>query len=283
MFISQSAVTQQIASAEKELNIQIFERYGKKARLTDAGAVLIAGLKNILANYDTTVEQAQRMNAMASELMIGYHGPMNWGTIPSLLAEFKDRIPDIRLSVRTDHWGVLMQDLNRGLIDLVFTELREMNQYHDLKAEFLFRDYPCVCMSIKNPLAEKEVLYPDDLKGQNLIMTNSPLPSESMRAIISGLGKCGIDMDRAQYVTQLQIAITMAAADIGITFVPRSFRAYESSALRYVDLAQDQFHMDMMLAYSEKRLSRAGKEFISLCRNWNFQPSGHSETQRTGQ
>ena len=64
-----------------------------------------------------------------------------------------------------------------------------------------------------------------------------------------------------------------------ITFVPRSFRIYESSNLKYVNLVQDKFYTDMMLAYSETRLSRAGKEFVRLCENWDFQPSGSGAEQ----
>ena len=270
MFISQSAVTQQVSSAEAEFKVKLFEKEGKKLQLTESGCIIIAGLKSILNTYDSTVAQAQRASQLANELRIGYHGPMNWGTLPDLLAALKEQLPEIRLSVRTDHWAVLVHDLNQGLLDVVFTEQREMANYPQLSYDYLFRDVPCVCMSPKNPLSTKDRLYPEDLAGQNLIMTNSLLPSVSMTASIDGLRESGIDMDSAQYVNQLQIAMTMAAANIGITFLPASFRINKHSNLTYVDLVQDQFCLDMVLAYSEPRLSKAGHTFVQLCRNWDF-------------
>ena len=271
MYISQSAVTQQVSSAETEFNVKIFEKDGKKIRLTEAGSIIVSGLRNILSTYDSTLVQAQRVNQMTNELRIGYHGPMNWGTFPALLAEFKEQMPQIRLSVCTDHWVVLVHDLNQGLLDLVFTEAKEMEQYPQLSSEFLFQDIPCICMSTKNPLCEKTVLYPCDLAGENLIMTNSMQPSISMSTVYEGLTSCGIDMGNAQFVNQLQIAVTMAAANIGITFIPSSFKVNEYSNVVFKDLVQDTAKMDMVLAYAEARLSKAGHAFIKLCRSWDFQ------------
>ncbi|MBR4473493.1 MAG: LysR family transcriptional regulator [Oscillospiraceae bacterium] len=271
MYISQSAITQQVASAEKEFDVKIFEKDGKNIYLTEAGQIIIAGFRNILSTYDSMIVQAQRANQMTNELRIGYHGPMNWGTFPALLAEFKERMPQIRLSVCTDHWVVLVQDLNQGSLDLVFTEAKEMERYPHLTSEYLFQDIPCVCMSPKNPLCEKPVLFPADLERENLIMTNSIQPSISMSTVIDGFIACGIDMQRAQIVHQPQIAVTMAAANIGVTFIPASFRVEEYSNVVFKDLVQDLIKMDMVLAYSEPRLSKAGHAFIQLCRGWNFQ------------
>lgn len=271
MFISQSAVSQMVSNSEKELSIRIIDRDGKRMRLTEAGAVLIDGFKKTLQAYETAVRQAKDANARENELRIGYHGPMNWGTVPTLLATFKDQFPECRLSVRTDHWGMLMQDLSQGLLDVVFTESNELEQYPGLTSEFLFRDYPCVCMSILNPLAKKEKLHPSDLIGQNMIMTNSLQPSRSMNAIIKGLGDSGIDMEHTQFVTQLQLAFTMAAANLGITFLPWSFKMHEYNNLVFVNLEEASFHMDMMMAYAAKRLTNIGSEFVQLCRKWDFQ------------
>ena len=274
MFVSQSAVSQMVANTEKELRIRILERHGRRMRLTEAGTVLIEGLRATLQSYENAVQQAKAVDARENELRIGYHGPMNWGTVPTLLATFKDRFPECRLSVRTDHWGMLMQDLNQGLLDVVFTESNELEQYSGLMSEFLFCDYPCICMSSLNPLAQREKLVPSDLVGQNLIMTNSLQPSRSMNAIIKGLSDSGIDMEQTQFVTQLQLAITMAAANLGITFLPRSFKMYEYANLVFINLEEATFHMDMMIAYAEKRLTAAGREFVKLCRTWQFQGEG---------
>ena len=270
MFISQSAVTQQVSAAEAEFNVKIFEKDGRKLHLTEAGEIIIAGFKNILSTYDSTLVQAQRTNRRTNELRIGYHGPMNWGTFPALLAEFKEQMPQIMLSVCTDHWVVLAHDLNQGQLDLVFTEAKEMEQYPQMTSEFLFQDVPCICMSSKNPLCEKEALYPADLAGQKLIMTNSIQPSISLSSVYEGLTACGIEVEKAQFVNQLQIAVTMTAANIGITFIPSSFQVNEYANVVFKDLIQNMVKMDMVLAYSESRLTKAGAAFIELCREWDF-------------
>ena len=270
MYITQSAVTQQIASVERELGVKLFRKKGRNMELTDAGRVFAAGLNTILTSYDALCAQVSRVNTMETELRIGYHGPMNWGTMLSLIQTYEKRCPGVALNIRTDHWGVLIHDLSQGMLDAVFTEKSEIRNYPQLEALNLFRDGACVCMSKENPLADKALLKPEELSGQRFIMTTSPRPSASMDAIIHRLHVCGIDMTQTHFVNQFETALTMAAANMGITFLPRSFNVYEYPSLVFIDLDMPDFFIDMVLAYRPQSQSQAQKEFIRLCSDWDF-------------
>ena len=270
MYITQSAVTQQISSVERELGVKLFRKKGRSMELTEAGKLFAAGLNTILTTYDAVCAQVTRVNARETEFRIGYHGPMDWGTMLSLIRAYEQRCPGVALNIRTDHWGILMHDLSQGMLDVVFTEASEMDKYPQLEALNLFREGACVCMGKENPLAEKPLLKPQDLAGQNLIMTTSPQSSASMDAIIHRLAMGGVDMEHTHFVHQFETALTMVAANMGITFLPRSFKVYEHSSLIFIDLDIPDFFMDMVLAYNPQANNHAQREFIQLCTEWNF-------------
>ena len=76
-------------------------------------------------------------------------------------------------------------------------------------------------------------------------------------------------MEHAQYVTQFETAIVLVAADMGITFFPRSFKLRGNPAIHFVDVDCD-FYMDMVLAFSRHAISPLLQHFIALCREWEF-------------
>ena len=270
MFITQSAVTQQVAAIEKELGVKLFRKTGRYMSLTEAGKEFLIGAKSILSAYDDLCLRVSRTDAMEKELRIGYHGPLNWGTMLSLIQAFSEVCPDVGINIRTDHWGVLVHDLSQGVLDFAFTEQSEMKSYPQLAFTALFREGCCVCMSRDNPLAAHSILYPELLADQALIMTTSPKTTASMDTMISRLTESGIDMEHARYVNQFETALTMAGANMGVTFVPRSFKVYEHPLLKYTDLDTPYFYMDMGLAYLPRPEYKAHSAFLKLCKGWDF-------------
>lgn len=270
MFVTQSAITQQIAGTEKELGIKLFRKTGRSMALTEAGSYFVSGLKNIVLSYDALCSQTKRIAAAEDELRIGYHGPMDWGTMLSLISSFKGHFPEAKLSIRTDHWGVLMRDLDRGMLDAVFTEKAELQNHPDVMSVDLFSDYSCVCMNKANPLAKRVRITPDEVNSQTLIMTNSPQPSASMTAIIERLGAVGVQTEEMQFVDQFETALTMVAANMGVAFFPRSFKVYTHPSITFVDLDAPLFHMDIVLAFSKPNRNNLVQEFVDLCKTWPF-------------
>ena len=55
LFITQPALSRQIASMEAELNMQLFIRNNRSVRLTPAAVVLLEGFEKIYNEYNVTV------------------------------------------------------------------------------------------------------------------------------------------------------------------------------------------------------------------------------------
>src|SRR5580765_7107197 len=117
-FVSQPSLSQQIIKLERELGQRLFERLGRKVRLTDAGQTLYQQAVSILAS----VEEARRCVGGSNE----HEGIVNLGVIPTmapyllppLVREFRSRCPNSNLMIHEDLTDHVIENCLRGEFDL---------------------------------------------------------------------------------------------------------------------------------------------------------------------
>ena len=121
--ISQSAVSKQLGDFEHALGVTLFERLPRGVRLTEAGR-LLQGYANNLVALEAEAESAIR------DLKLGVRGRLRIGAsrtvgaylMPSLLARFRRRHPDVEIFLQVDSTGAIEQRLIASDLDIGFTE-----------------------------------------------------------------------------------------------------------------------------------------------------------------
>lgn len=123
---TQSAISQQIASLERALNVKVFERPGgaKPVTLTGAGKVL---LRHATAMLDEFVSARADLDALSrgvsGTVHIGACHSVGSQLVPTLMLRASEQIPDIRLNItQSNHDVELLLLLERGELDLVFVD-----------------------------------------------------------------------------------------------------------------------------------------------------------------
>ena len=77
LHIAQPAVSQTIASLERELGVRLFERTSREVSLTAAGQALLPHALGVLERVDTLVDAAEQLHT-------GSHGRVTFG-VPAAL------------------------------------------------------------------------------------------------------------------------------------------------------------------------------------------------------
>src|SRR3712207_2814367 len=144
----QSSVSAQVSALERELGVPLFDRLGRRVKLTDAGGVMLAHSRKLLALAEETKgavvdagvgsgEVTGSLTVSAPETLITYR-------LPQLLALFHERHPKVRLSVRPSTIGRLVGAARRavedGTVDVAFVldeTLDERVRLADLAVETL--------------------------------------------------------------------------------------------------------------------------------------------------
>ena len=98
--VTQSAISQQISSLEKQFQAVLIERSKKRFALTREGQVLYDGSKQIMQTYDSMRHRVQEINNIVSGTIrlvtiysIGLH------ELPPYLTEFMRKHPTVKVAV----------------------------------------------------------------------------------------------------------------------------------------------------------------------------------------
>ncbi len=269
MHITQPAMSFQMKSLEKEIGLKLFERDSNRISLSPAGELLSAGFQNILARYDALLVQVKTVaDANINNLRVGYHGPHDYTQLSKLLQKFMLHYPEIQIELKVEEYGDLTEDLLNSKLDVIFTEQAEMEGRTDLNWISLYSEQSCVAVSATHRLANSSLLAPEDLKGEQIIMNGRKSPA--MDAICSRLSAAGFDMDNARIVNQNEISVAMAAAGMGITPLPRSFRVTGHPAIKYINIDSEIVHIDHVLAWRKDNAGKAVTAFAKLCKGWEW-------------
>ena len=120
-YISQTAISQHIASIEKELDFPLFERVSGKAILTPAGESFCRDCRICLQYYDRAVASARSIaNARRGELSIGITGPSEGFFLPEVIRRLRRRHPSLEIKLEKDSFSGLRSRLDSGELDVSF-------------------------------------------------------------------------------------------------------------------------------------------------------------------
>ena len=123
MFISQPAVTKHIKELESKLDISLFERKGNRVYLTKAGQLTYEYFKNIKLKYrELEFEIGELNNAFKGALRIGASSTISQYYIPSVIASFHKRFPEISVFLFNGNSSEMEQKLLNNEIDIALVE-----------------------------------------------------------------------------------------------------------------------------------------------------------------
>ncbi|MBS7216682.1 MAG: LysR family transcriptional regulator [[Clostridium] spiroforme] len=212
LFISQSAISQQIKALEDELGFPLMIRNRKGFELTQAGKYLYIEGKNIIANIKEIEKHATYISKNNNkELKIGHVVNYGYQELKKALRIFSAKYPEIKISIKDGtHDTISANNIND------VTDGDQRKAFSDRLNNVYIGDlYYSIKISNANNLSTKKALTINDLKDQNCIVIASR--EEFAKEIEFMKTKLGFDGD-CIYATTLTEANLMVAANIG--FLP---------------------------------------------------------------
>ena len=210
MHISQSAFSQLIREMERVLDLRLFERTTRHVELTEAGQLLYQKMQLGFAQIDDACAEARA-------LARGERGHVTMGTLSSLavgvvtraLSRFVAQQPHVRIAVREDYNGALLDRVVSGELD--FALCAYANTASELEFEQLCAD-ELVLLDITMP-------QENGIKIAQLIVYAGNTSSHE-QVLISFLAS-DIAPPSSLEVNTMFTAVSMVRAGLGFTFVPR--------------------------------------------------------------
>lgn len=205
---TQSAVTQQIASLEKQLDVKLFER-GKQLSLTKDGQLFLPYADKLDALHQ---ELLDRFKHPELDGQIRFGVPEDFATVllSDVLTEFSRSHPRIFLNVECDLSVHLFNKFKEGLLDLVLLKMISPKDFPQgvsvWKEPLVWVGSTCIMHEIKEKKRLPLVLAPD--------------PCVYKKATLEALAQSDLDY-QVVYTSPSHAGIIAAVkAGLGITVLP---------------------------------------------------------------
>ncbi|MFP3389637.1 LysR family transcriptional regulator [Brevibacillus sp. SIMBA_040] len=249
---AQSSVTTQIQNLETEFGVTLFERWGRKIRLTHAGEVLIGYSEQLLAILDETRAILSEQAELAGTLTVGTVESLAAFYLPPFLQKFRQEQPRMRISLHPGICQDLRLGVKEGKYDFAFV-LDWLQDHPDLTNINLGEEKLVVVAAPTNPLAQKETIEAQDFSGANWIFTEAGC---SYRSILEAvLRDAGATIVTSFEFGSLEAIKQCVAYDLGIALVPYIAVAEEvkSGALVILPFSHPDVRVYRQLVYHKKK------------------------------
>jgi DNA-binding transcriptional LysR family regulator len=218
--IVQPALSKQIASLERELGVKLFDRNRRAVELTAAGSIFLPRAQQVLADAREAAELARQAGAGAvGSLGVGFIAPACLYQVPAVLRVHRERYPDVGIRLVEAGTAQLVTKLQQQQIDIAFC--RGSHEIPtNLKAHSSSENTVVLALPEDHELARMTAVPFTALQGVPILMISSQTDSENVGRYLAMAAEAGISLTIAHEVDQLHIALALAAAGLGVTFMP---------------------------------------------------------------
>lgn len=221
--VAQPALSQQIRGLEGELGVQLFDRSGRRVRLTPAGEALLLRAERILAEVASAeAEVAEFAGGGRGRVVVGTLPSLAEHQLPPLVAAFHQRHPRLELIVREERTARLHELLDAGEVDLALLHRApdEADARTNRTIEPLFTEALVAAVAPQHPLAARQSLPLEELRREDFILTKAG--SVIRDTILAACTVAGFSPRIAFESGAAATVRALAAVGLGVAILPRS-------------------------------------------------------------
>jgi DNA-binding transcriptional LysR family regulator len=264
--ITQSAVSQQISSLERQLKCLLIERSKKKFRLTREGQLLYEYGKQVIQAYESLLSKLQEVKDIVSGTIrvatiysIGLHD------LPPYLKRFLKAYPTVNVHVEYQRANQVYDDVLGNVVDLGLVAYP--NRDPRLEIVPLRNETLSVICHPSHPLAKMKSITLSQLQDQRFIAFEPDIPTR--KAIDKFLRDHDVTVRTVMEFDNIETVKRAVEIEAGISIVPHATVSQEVSkqTLCSIPFVDAPLHRPLAVIYKKSKvLSPAMRQFISLLR-----------------
>ena len=261
--IAQPPLSRAIQQLEEELGTVLIDREHRPFRLTDAGQIFFEQATQLLDRFDNLREMMRRFGERQStRFTIGFVASTMYAALPDLIRRFRTVTPGLNLQLVEMMSAQQVAALKDGRIDVGFGRLRFDDP--QVRRDVLREEPLVVALPLSHPMLKREgPLSLAALADEPLIVyPSTPRPSYADH-VISLYQDRGLKPLIAYEASELQTAIGLVAAEVGVCIVPTSVQRLRRDDVAYRGLDQPNLTSPIIMS---RRADDRSREIVLLAR-----------------
>ncbi len=262
--ITQSAVSQQISSLERQFKALLIERSKKKFRLTREGELLYKASKEIVQLYEQLHTQLQELrNIISGTVRVATIYSIGLHDLPPYIKRYLKNYPTVNVHVEYRRANQVYEDVLGNVVDLGLVAYPT----RDPKIEIVpLRKEPMVLICHPDhPLAKNKSVKMSALSGQKFVAFEADIPTR--KALDKAFREAGVQVVPVMEFDNVETVKRAVEIDAGISIVPKTCvkEEVEEGTLVAVEISDADLSRPLAALYKKNKvLSTAMKQFLAL-------------------
>lgn len=241
-YVTQPTLSMQIQKLEEELDIIIFDRSKHPIAITEIGEAVVEQAKKVLAEHARVNELIEQMhNTLTGTFRLGVIPTVAPYIMPSLLKNYSESFPDIRLVVREMQTHQIIAALRAGEIEvgLLSTPLEEKDK--DIETVPLFEEPLVGYFSTDEPALQKRTITKNDVVLERiwLLTEGNCLRNQVLELCNDHIEKIQSARPYRYHSSNVDTLTKMVDKNTGLTILPElatlDFNDEQAERVRYFD------------------------------------------------
>ena len=234
LHMSQPPLTLAIQSLEREFGVRLFERTQRSVSLTAAGAALLPKARRVLSDAEALIPVTRAAaEGRRGRLRLGFVSTVGYGEFPNWLRSFRERHPDIELSLREATWNVQLRDFASGDIDAGFVIHAPGGVPAGFESLTISREPMVLALCSTEPLAGRRRIELSAALALPLVMYPREIAPSLFDAQLSLYSAQQVAPHIVQEAIQMQTIVNLVSAGIGVAWVPEAVMGLQRPGVVY--------------------------------------------------
>ena len=217
LHITQSALSHQIKGLEDQAGVELFVRRSKPLRLSAAGMRLLRVAEKVLPEIEALEAEFDGLrlgSAGRLHIAIECHACFEW--LFPVLEQFRKSWPDVDVDIRPGLAFDALPALQKEEVDLVVSS--DPEDLDGITFRPLFDYEPVFVASSQHPLAEKDFIEAEDLRGETLI--TYPVERTRLDVFTELLTPARVELRAVRQVELTAVILLLVASNRGVAVLP---------------------------------------------------------------
>jgi len=217
-YVSQSAVSQQLAKLERELSTQLISRGGGLVAPTEAGKAFYQSSKEIVRRYEQMLgEVRSAADAVRGVLRVGTIYSVGFYLLDPYVREFIRRHPEVDLHVEYTGWDRIYAAIINGEMDLGVVACPQRSRSIEIVP--LADEELVVVVPPDHAFASRRTLRPADLQGRKFVAFQANIPTR--KRIDRSLKRRKVEVDIVMEFDNIELLKRAIMVGNGISILPK--------------------------------------------------------------
>ncbi|WP_127124713.1 LysR family transcriptional regulator [Pseudoflavitalea rhizosphaerae] len=263
LFISPSALSQQISQLEDILKTELFERTNKKVSLTDAGNLLYTEVTQLFNKLNSTVNNLELLKKGSSgQIGIGFVASAVQSILPGLLKRFNKECPGIKFQLEELTNKEQLAALQQDEIDIGFMRSNQVSE--NMMIRSVLRETFSLVLPVNHSMTSRRFRNIGQLKDESFILFPNDQSQLYYQQILHLCADHGFVPKISHKAIHAPAIFKLVENEMGLSILPTSLASGNVPGVRFIELKNIPQQTELYAVWKKENSNPALKYFLQL-------------------